>query len=132
MSACGEEGTSTAEAGTLFITGFENSYNDKFIEAEAVTDKGLLFAVKSYDAETDEQEKGQIKNRRVMLSVYEITTGGLAGYAGSTGNDEEIIFNVFIYDAENDPEPSETLETKAVIFKKGIGIAEIVLPDPIP
>jgi hypothetical protein len=125
MAACGEE---EEEEGRLTIFGFDFEENRFLVEAEATTDEDVyLFAVKSYNERNDVITRGEIKNRRVTLEVWEHKGGEPTLYSG---DDEDVEFTVYIFDTEDpaydeeNPIPNFVGEV-TVTFVNGVGIASI-------
>jgi len=123
MVACGGDDEEDIPIGKLTITGFDFDLNGYFVEADVLIDTPevtYIFAAKSYDADEEEVEFGEIANRRVSLNVWEEKGAGPVGFTGSN----TLTFTVYLYAAADDDEPEKTGEV-TIKFKRGIGIGEI-------
>jgi len=130
MAACAED-PAEEETAKMTITGFDFAQNGYFVEANASKDDFVYYiAAKNYDSSTDTLELAEVKNRFVTLSVWEHAGDTPAIYKGS----DTLTFTVYIYDVL----PAAVTDlpilegTVDVAFKKGVGIVDIALIQPIP
>jgi len=134
MVACGEEEEEVVVIeGKLTIVGFDFDEEeflveaDVFIEGNSTERSVLYFAADSYDATTREIGRGEIKNRRVTLNVWENKGGEAVIYTVKKDEEKELEFIVYIFDPDNDPEDPPVKEGIVTVkFNKGgIAIGEI-------
>jgi len=124
MMACEE--AAEEEAGTLIIEfNGSNTYNDKLVEATAMLEKGLLIAAKAYISNDDAVECAVVRNRRVILSVWDFSSGKQAVY---TKSDQDVEFEVYVYDDIDEDGIPDSYDVEPIFvtvsFKKGVGTTQ--------
>ena len=128
MAACGgdEDAEEVPVEGKLTIVGFDFDDEkflveaDVFIEGDDEKRAVLFFAADSYNAATREIGRGEIKNRRVTLTVWENKGGKAVIYTIKNDEvEEEITFTVYIFTPPNPDDPDDPYDPDDPPVKKG-------------
>jgi len=126
VAACSGDEEEEEIEGKLTIVGFDFDDEgflveaDIFIEGDDEKRAVLFFAANSYNPSTQEIVRGEIKNRRVELNVWESKGGEAVIYTIKKDElVEEITFTVYIFTPPDPDDPDDPYDPEDPPVKKG-------------